>query len=224
MLKTMRHSKFFTVFLLSAITIMISVAFIFWGIGPKDNPTVQYVAEIDDEKITLEQFWQAYDIEYKKLKEQYPNPEDMEKLNLEERVLGSLVDRTVLLIAARQAGIQVTENELQEAIMSAPVFQSNGVFDENIYQRYLQRLKRQSPQSFEYELRNDMMRNKMGRLIGEAAELTSEELKIIDSIKGGNRDQLTDIFLQTKSNQTIKAYIEGIKKQLDITVNRELIS
>lgn len=220
----MRHSKFFTVFLLSAITIMISVAFIFWGIGPKDNPTVQYVAEIDDEKITLEQFWQAYDIEYKKLKEQYPNPEDMEKLNLEERVLGSLVDRTVLLIAARQAGIQVTENELQEAIMSAPVFQRNGVFDENIYQRYLQRLKRQSPQSFEYELRNDMMRNKMGRLIGEAAELTSEELKIIDSIKGGNRDQLTDIFLQTKSNQTIKAYIEGIKKQLDITVNRELIS
>ena len=224
MLKTMRHSKFFTVFLLSAITLMISVAFIFWGIGPKDGPTVSLLAEIEDEKITIDQFWQAHDIEYKKLREQYPNPEDIEKLNLEDRVLGSLVDKAVLLIAARKAGLKVTENELQDAIKNIPAFQREGVFDEIIYRRYLDRIRRQSPQSFEDEIRQDMMRAKMGRLISETAELTAEELKIIDSIKGGNKNQLTEIFRSTKSNQSIKAYIEGIKKQLDITINKDLIS
>lgn len=219
----MRHSKFFTVFLLSAITIMISIAFIFWGIGPKDNATVTYLAEIEDELITLEQFWRAYDIQYQKAREQYSNPEDIEKLDLENQVLSSMVDRTVLLIAAQRAGLKATESELQEAIMSVPVFQRNGVFNEDIYRNYL-RIKRQTPQIFENQLNNDMVILKMSRLISETAELSAEEFKILESIKGGNKKQLAEIFRSSKSNQTIKAYIESVKKQLDITINRDLIS
>ncbi|MEN8263396.1 MAG: SurA N-terminal domain-containing protein [Nitrospirota bacterium] len=219
----MRHSKFFTVFLLSAITIMISIAFIFWGIGPKDNATVTYLAEIEDETITLEQFWRAYDIQYQKAREQYSNPEDIEKLDLENQVLSSMVDRTVLLIAAHRAGLKTTESELQEAIMNVPVFQRNGAFNEDIYRNYL-RIKRQTPQIFENQLSNDMMVLKMSRLISETSELSAEEFKILESIKGGNKKQLAEIFRSSKSNQTIKAYIESVKKQLDITINSDLIS
>jgi hypothetical protein len=64
----------------------------------------------------------------------------------------------------------------------------------------------------------------MGRLISETSELSSEEMKILDSIKGGNKEQLSEIFRSQKSNQTIKAYIESIKKQLDITINKDIIS
>ncbi len=223
MLKTMRHSKFFTVFLLSAITIMISIAFIFWGIGPKDNATVTYLAEIEDEKITLEQFWRAYDIQYQKAREQYSNPEDIVKLDLENQVLGSMVDRTVLLIAAHRAGLKTRESELQETIMNVPIFQRNGVFNEEIYRNYL-RIKRQSPQAFENQLSNDMLIQKMSRLISETAELSAEEFKILESIKGGNKKQLAEIFRSSKSNQTVKAYIESVKKQLDIKINSALIS
>ncbi len=219
----MRHSKFFTVFLLSAITIMISIAFIFWGIGPGDNATITYLAEIEDEKITLEQFWRAYDIQYQKAREQYSNPEDIEKLDLENQVLSSIVDRTVLLIAAHRAGLKTTENELQEAIMNVPIFQRNGVFNEDIYRNFL-RIKRQTPQIFENQLSNDMLILKMSRLISETTELSAEEFKILESIKGGNKKQLAEIFRSSKSNQTVKAYIESVKKQLDITVNRDLIS
>ena len=219
----MRHSKFFTVFLLSAITIMISIAFVFWGIAPPENTAKNYIAVIEDEKISMESYWRAYDNEYQKAKEQYSNPEDIEKLNLEERVLSSLVDRKVLLVAANRAGLKTTESELQEAIMNVPIFQRNGVFNEDIYRNYL-RIKRQTPQIFETRLRNDMLILKMSRIISETAELSSEELKILDSIKGGNKNQLAEIFRSSKSNQTIKAYIESIKKQLDIKINRDLIS
>lgn len=223
MLKIMQGNKFFTVFLLSAITIMITIAFVFWGIGPNENISVSVVAEIEGEKITLEEFWRAYDNEYDRVKDQYPDPEEIKKLNLEDRILSSLVDRRVLLIAAEDAGINVSEKELQEAIINTPYFQRNGVFDQNVYKRAL-KLNRITPQTFESSIKNDMIITKISRLIGETSELSKEELKILDSIKGGNNKQLAEIFRSNKSRQTVAAYIESIKRQLDITINRDLIS
>ncbi len=223
MLKIMQGNKFFTVFLLSAITIMITIAFVFWGIGPKDNPSVAIVAQIEDEKITIEDFWRAYDNEYKRLKEQYPDPKDIEKLNLEDRVLLSLIDRSVLQIAAEQAGMNVSEKEIQNSIINTPYFQRNGVFDQSVYRRAL-KLNRLTPQVYENSIRNDMLITKISRLIGETTELSKDELKIIDSMKGGNSEQLNEIFRSSKNRQNIAAYIESFKQRLDITINRDLIS
>ncbi len=223
MLKIMRSHKFFTVFVLGAITIMISVAFIFWGIGPKDNIQKAYLAQIDDERITIDQYWRAYDNEFKRLKEQNKSPEDIEKLNLKDRVIASLVNRTVLLNAARKAGIIVTENELQEAIINTQYFQRNGVFDMEIYQRAL-RFNRLTPQTFEDSVRNDIFISKISNLIGETAELTSEELTILNSMNAANNDQLRAIFRSSKSNQAILAYVESFKRRMVIKINRDQIS
>jgi peptidyl-prolyl cis-trans isomerase D len=223
MLKIMQGNKFFTVFLLSAITIMISVAFIFWGIGPADNPAVSYVALIEDERITLDQYWRAYDNEYKRLRNQDTSPEDIEKLNLEDRVLATLVNRQVLLIAARKVGITTTKNDLQEAIINAPYFQKDGVFDRNVYERAL-KLNRTTAQAFENSVRNDIIVSKMSNLIGETAEISSDEVKILESMNAENKDQLRTIFRSSKISQTVEAYIESIKRQLDIQINRDLIS
>jgi peptidyl-prolyl cis-trans isomerase D len=222
MLKLMRSHKFFTVFLLSAVTVMIIITFIFWGIGPNTNPSAGIVAEIENERVTLDEYWRAYDNEYKRLREIYPNEEEIEKLNLKERVLDSLIDRKVLLIAARKVGILVTDNELQEVIINNPYFQRNGVFDRDVYIRAL-RLNRMTPQIFEAQLKNDLMLTKMSRLIGETAELTAEETKMLDTIKG-DKSQLMEVFFATKSNQAIKAYVEGLKRKMKIKINWDLIS
>ena len=221
MLKIMSSHKFFSVFLLSAITIMISVAFVFWGIGPKDNPQVQFLAEVEDDRIMLEEYYRAYDNEYRRLKEQYSD-EEIEKMNIPDRVIDNLISRKVLLIAAERAGITVSEKELQDAIVSEAAFQRDGVFDVNVYERRL-RLSRLSPQIYENALTSDMIVAKMSRLIGETAELTSEEARMLDSMEGDNKAQLSQIFLSSKSNQVVKAYIESIKRQLDITVRRDLV-
>jgi peptidyl-prolyl cis-trans isomerase D len=200
---------------------MISVAFIFWGIGPKDNAAVQYVAQIEDDNILLDEYYRAYDNEYNRLRDQYTDDE-IEKMNIPDRVINALIDRRVILIAAENAGITVTEKELQDAIMRAPYFQRDGVFDVNVYERSL-KINRISPQNFENSMRNDLISAKMTALIGETVELSSEETKILDSIQGDNKDQLTQIFLSSKSQQTVKAYIESLKRQLDIVLNRDLI-
>lgn len=222
MLKIMRSNKFFSVFLLTAITIMLTVAFIFWGIGPKDNPQAQFVAEINGDRIMLDEYYRAYDNEYRRLKDQYSD-EEIEKMNVPDRVINSLVSRRVLLIAAERAGITVSEKELQNAIVNEPAFQRDGVFDVNVYERRL-KLNRLSPQTYENVLTRDMIITKMSRLIGETAELSQDEAKMLDTVKGGNKAQLTQIFLSSKSNQVINAYIQSIKRQLDITIRRDLVS
>jgi peptidyl-prolyl cis-trans isomerase D len=217
----MRSHKFFSGFLLSAITIMISFAFVFWGIGPKDNPQVQFVVEIEGDRIMLEDYYRAYDNEHRRLKEQYSD-EEIEKMNLPDRVINSLISRKVLLIAAERAGIAVTEKELQDVIVNEPAFQRDGVFDINVYERRL-RLSRLSPQIYESAMSSDMIIARITKLIGETAELSSEEDEMLASIQGDNKAQLSQIFLSSKSNQVVQAYIESIKRQLDITIRRDLV-
>jgi peptidyl-prolyl cis-trans isomerase D len=221
MLKIMQSNKFFSVFLLAAITIMITVAFVFWGIGPKDNPAIQYVASVNDDRILLDEYYRAYDREFKQLKEKYSD-EEIKKMDLPRLVVQKLVDRRVLLMAAEMAGLDVTEEELQTEIMNTPYFQRDGVFDVNVYQRAL-RLNRITPQAYESSLRNDLLIAKMSRLVHETAELAPEEASILDSIEGGNKEQLKQVFLAQKGAQNLQAYIDGIKKKLDIKINQEYL-
>lgn len=223
MLKIMQTHKFFTKFVLGAITVMITGAFIFWGIGPKDNPSASFVAQVEDEKITLEQFWRTHENEVNRLKEENKSAEEIEKLNLKDRVLANMVNRAVLVVAARKAGITVSEKEVQEAIINTPYFQKDGAFDPQIYKRALT-LNRLTPQIFETSVRNDLTISKMSNLIAETAELSSDELNILDSMNAENKGQLRSLFLSSKSNQMVQAYIESIKRQIDITINSDIIS
>ncbi len=222
MLEIMRSNKFFSVFVLSAVTFMIIISFVFWGIGPQDNPTLSYVAHIEDEKVSIEEYWRTYDNEYKKAKEQYTDEKEIEALNLPDKVINALVDRKVLLIVAERAGIITSDKELQNAIVAMPYFQKDGVFNPQVYKRAL-RLNRTTPQTFEAGLRQDLIVTKISRIIGETAELSPDEYKMLESIEGDNRSQLEQIFLRSKSSQNLQAYIEAMKRQLDITVNRDLV-
>jgi len=222
MLELMRSHKFFSFFLLSAITFMIIITFVFWGIGPKDNPATGIVAEVDGKRLTIDEYWRAYDNEYKRLREIYQNEEDIKRLDIGERVLGSLIDRMVLTVAAERAGIRVSEEEIQEEIMKMPYFQRNGVFDPEVYRRAL-KLNRLTPQIFEEQLREDLIFIKMSRLIKEASDLTIDEKELIESLKEKN-PQIAEAILSSKGNQALKAYIEAMKKRLKIKINRDLIS
>jgi peptidyl-prolyl cis-trans isomerase D len=221
MLEIMRSHKFFSVFLLTAITVMIIITFVFWGIGPNTTPSAGFVAQVEDEKITLDEYWRAYDNEYRRLRDTY-SEEEIKKLDIKNRVLEALIDRKVLIIAARKAGMVVTKEELREVIASNPYFQRDGVFDPNVYTKAL-KLNRMTPKTFEEGLKEDILFQRMSRLIGETAELTPGERKILESIKGDS-DQLTQLFLATKADLTIKAYVEGLKQTMRIRINENIIS
>jgi peptidyl-prolyl cis-trans isomerase D len=214
MLKSMRkHAKYFYV-----LFVLVILSFIFWGVGGIDQPTSVPVAVIGEDVITVQDYWNAYQRAVDLYRDIYKEDFDEEKLNLKKSVLDSLVTEGVLYVAARQAGITVSDAELQEAIVNDPEFMRDGVFNRQIYLRTLE-LNRMTPRYYEDSRRRDIMREKMKRLIEGSVDLTPPEL---EKVKGD--DTLKQILLESKRQAALASFIEGLKKQMRITVNEQLVS
>jgi hypothetical protein len=214
MLKSMRkHAKYFYV-----LFVLVILSFIFWGVGRIDQPTGVPVAVIGDEVITVQDYWNAYQRTVDLYRDIYKEEFDEEKLNLKKNVLDSLVTEGVLYVAARQAGITVSDAELQEAITNDPEFMRDGVFNRQIYLRTLE-LNRITPKYYEDGRRRDIMRDKLKRLIEDSVDLAPPEL---EKVKGD--DTLKQILLESKRQAALASFIEGLKKQMRITVNEQLVS
>lgn len=216
MLQAMRkHAKFFYV-----LFFIVILSFIFWGVGTVDKSTAVPIVEMGNSKITLEEYWAAYD----RAREFYRNitkgtfTEETEKqLNLKQKVLDSMIDEMVLLTEAGKIGIRVSDAELEEAIVNDPTFLRDGKFNKDFYVRTLQ-LNRLTPEYFEFMKRKELVVSKMHRLIGESIDLTDERLK--DPAMASLRESI----LSQLRQQAVKSYVEGLKKQMKIKVNQQLIS
>jgi len=204
---------------------MIIISFIFWGVGTVDKSTAVHVAEVGKEKITVEEYSRAYDNAVDFYRNMYKEKfnEEMEKnLKLREGALNSLIDEKALMITARSMGLTVSDEELEEAIRNEPGFMRNGVFDRDIYIRMLQ-INRLTPEYYENVKRYELMLVKMRRLIGEASDLTGAEIRQITGDEQTAK-ALRQALLFEKRQKALRAYVEGIKKQMKIKVNTQLIS
>jgi parvulin-like peptidyl-prolyl isomerase len=175
MLKMMRHhAKYFYV-----LFFIVILSFIFWGVGTIDKTSSGgIVAEVGKQKITQEEYYRAYDNTFKFYKDLYKEKFDEEmqkKMNLKEMVLDSLIANRVLLLAANESGIKVSDEELNDAIIHEPAFMKDGVFDSQIYQNTL-RLSRITPEAYESMKRQELIITRMTRLIELSASTPAIDL------------------------------------------------
>jgi len=215
MLKAMhKHAKFFYV-----LFFIVILSFIFWGVGTVDKSTSVPVASVEKEKISLEDYWKAYDETrqmYRELLKEKFTEETEKQMNLKQRVLDSLIDEKVLLLAAKKEGIKVRDAELQDAITNEPLFMRDGRFNRDIYERTLQ-LNRMTPEIYEPMKRRELLLTKIRRLIGESVDVTD-----LDTKQAPPAAQQSLVF-EMREN-AVRSYIDGMKKQMKITVNQQLIS
>mgnify|MGYP001561367814 CR=1 FL=1 len=223
MLKVMRSHKFFTIFILGATVVIVGLGLVFTGVvGPQAQLSKIAVASVGDEIITQAEFKR----DYYNLEQRVKENQDLagvKDLDLQKEVINQLIDKKILLIAAKKAGMKVTKEELQKEIMYTPYFQKDGVFDNIVYGKVLKMLHYGSTREYEDELMDDMMMVKVARVIGETAELTDSEIKIIDLIEG-DKAGLIQNFLKPKKELMIRAYIDGLKRGMKISVKEDIIS
>ena len=221
MLKMMReHAKFFYV-----LFFIVILSFIFWGVGSVDKSTAVPVVKIGKEQITLEDFWTAYDRARNFYREVYKdkfNDELEKQLNIKQLVLDALINERVLFITAKKAGITVTDEELEDAIINDPAFLRDGRFNKDIYLRILD-LNRMTPEFFESMKRKEITALKMRRLVGESVALTDIDLK---KSSGGEQPKadVVQAMLFEMRDKVLKSYIEGMKNKMKIEVNQQIIS
>jgi hypothetical protein len=225
MLKGMRkHARYFYV-----LFFIVILTFIFWGVGTVDKTGgVEILAEVGKYKITTEEYWKTYDRIYRFYREIYKDQfnEEMEKkMNLKDNVLNSMVNERVLLTAAQKAGIKIGDAELQDAITHEQAFMKNGVFDKDVYVNRL-RLNRITPEEFERSQRQELILSKMRRLVELSVDIPdSADLQLP---RESSNEQALKMISQAKLNdireKALNSYIEGLKKEIKIKVNKKLLS
>ena len=211
-----KHAKWF--FLPFA---MIIVTFIFWGVGGNKADPVPIVAEVGPYTIDAQSYWRNYE----RMRDFYRNifqgrlTDELQKsLDLKNRTLEEMISQKVLLIAAKENGIKITDKELQKAIMSDSTFMRDGRFDRDVYLNTL-RLNRSTAEQYEQLLREEMVANRVRNMVMET----------FSPLNSGDQDKQPDDAALLRRQQTaLKAYIEGYKRKLkqqgEYKLNLDVIS
>jgi SurA-like N-terminal domain len=220
MLKVMReNAKYFYV-----LFFIVILSFVFWGVGTMDKgKSSSFVAEVGNYKISGQEYWRGYDNMVRFYQDLYKDKftDDMRK-QLKERVLDSMVVNRVLLIAARENGITVSDDELNDAIRNDPGFQRDGYFDINVYRNRL-RLSRVSPEEFETSKRQELLAEKTRRMIELAATVPVEALQKMPADEK-TAEALRQAMTNQAKEEALKAYLDAFQKKIRIKINRDLIS
>jgi peptidyl-prolyl cis-trans isomerase D len=103
------------------------------------------------------------------------NDKILKSLNLDKKVLDDLVNGKLLSQEAGHIGLNVTQKELQDHILTFPAFQNQGHFDENRYAALL-REKNMQPPDFEKEQSKFLLMQKTKQFLTRFTPVTKQEL------------------------------------------------
>ncbi len=176
MLGTMR--KHATSWLIKVACFAIVIVFIFWGGYSYTEKKASRVAVVNGSYIGLREYQSMYSNLVEQMRRQFGrqfSSELVETLNLKGQALDRLINRRLILTEAGMLEFDVSREELQNAIVSYPAFQTNGQFDPLRYQQIL-RSNKLTPQDFEANQREDLLINKVEQFITRGTKVLESEM------------------------------------------------
>ncbi len=160
---------------------MIIVVFVFWGVGVmvSGGNKVNVAAMVNGEPITAQEYARAYENMqrvYQQLYRENFTPAIAAQLNLHQRALDDLVNEMLLKREARRLGLQVTDDEVRDAILNVPNFRAGDRFDRT---RYLSALRatRTTPAEFEESQRESLLITKLENLLTDGITASDREVR-----------------------------------------------
>ncbi len=170
--------KHATSWLIKVALFAIVIVFIFWGGYSYTEKKASRVAVVNGSYIGLREYQSMYNNLLEQMRRQFGkqfSSELVEALNLKGQALDRLINRRLILTEAGMLKFDVSREELQNAIVSYPAFQTNGRFDPLRYQQAL-RYARLTPQEFEASQREDLLINKVEQLVTRGTKVLESEM------------------------------------------------
>ena len=170
--------KHATSWLIKVACFAIVIVFIFWGGYSYTEKKASRVAVVNGSYIGLREYQSMYSNLVEQMRRQFGrqfSSELVETLNLKGQALDRLINRRLILAEAGMLEFDVSREELQNAIVSYPAFQTNGQFDSLRYQQIL-RSNKLTPQDFEANQREDLLINKVEQFITRGTKVLESEM------------------------------------------------
>lgn len=210
---------------IKVIFILIILSFIFAGIGSYVVGNKQnYVAKVDDHKISKEEFESAYQNQLKQMQSQMgnyfqtqlENPSYEKQIKLQ--VINELINNYLLEENAKKNGMVVTNSQIKDAILKMPEFSKNGVFDNQTYRNLIQRAGL-TPDEFAQYIKKSLLSEQYLKNInssefnlpGDAHEIYNyiNQIRLISTSQLNNNEIKKNIKI---SDQNILKYYNSNKK------------
>lgn len=146
--------------------------------GFDSNDPGRHVAAVGKERIPIIEYQNMIDI----MKRQYSqanqelSPQMIEFFR--QQAINSLIDRRMLLLEAKKAGITASDEEVQQAILRSPYFLKDGKFiGMPDYKRVVDYAFHMDVDSFEKMVREDVITNKFNDLIGAGILIDDKQVE-----------------------------------------------
>src|SRR5204863_3651801 len=130
----------------------------FNDVGPA-NPTTN-VATIGSESVSAKEFQIAYRNNVQRMGAQV-SPEMLRAFGFDKQVLDYLINQRVVTLEAKRLGLQVSDAEVQDKVLSTPPFvDASGFIGHARYQQILER-NNMTVQEFEEGIRSQLLKDKL---------------------------------------------------------------
>jgi peptidyl-prolyl cis-trans isomerase D len=156
---------------------LIIVVFVLWGMGRIKSKEETIVAKVGGDYITRVEFDRAYQNFYEyymRIFGEQVSPDLLKGLNIKQQALDQLINTAIIQQGIQQMRLQVSEEELRDAILQYPAFQRGGKFDRNLYERFMRSMGLDIEQ-FQAMIQRDLMNQRMLTLIGDTGVIIAEE-------------------------------------------------
>ena len=158
---------------------MLILSFAIWGIGPifQTGGRLRLVAEVGPVRITPQQFQDQYRRELRQLQGALQTQLDALRardLGIPQRVVQGMVGRILFELAARDAGVAVSDEVVRQAIMNNPSFKNaEGKFDRTLFESLLYNAG-YTEDGFVALMRQDLAREQVTDAIAAGAAVPTE--------------------------------------------------
>ena len=170
-----KHAKSWLIKFLIAIIALVFVFYFGYSFTAKRGLKIAYV---NGEVISGMEYQKAYRDLLEALRRQYKsvwNENLIKVFDLKNRALDNLINQRLISQEAEKLGLEVTEDEIQQAIMDYPAFQINGQFDMRRYRALLSQ-NRMKPEDFEAGMAKELLDAKLRQFLFAFMEVTDQEL------------------------------------------------
>lgn len=158
-----RHKKYLVVTIWISTIAFVGAGFVGWGAYDLNRDRAASVAKVGHRTISVQEFQSAYASHYNfynNLLGGKLTQEQADQMGLDKIVMNTLVNQTLLLNYADEIGLVATKEDVKERLKNNPTFQSDGVFNKDLYYSIL-KSNRINPSDYENGLEKEILNTKL---------------------------------------------------------------
>ena len=198
---------------------LITLPFAFWGIDSyrRGASTVQDVAEVAGQKITLQDFSRAQRDQQDRLRAALGGNFDPALLDTPAQraaLLDQLIQQRLLVVQAARNNLVVTDAQLREIIAGLPAFQENGHFSRSRYEALL-RAQGLSDVGFEAQLRQDVELQQLNGAVSGSSLMGKAQVARILALQGQQREVSEAVLSYDQFIGEVKLAPDAVKAYYD---------